>query len=614
MKKWIVLTLVLSMLLSAFAGCAQQSSTPTQPETAPKATENAAEETAAATDAAETTAAAVNAEDAQKEPAISARPEEPVTLTIFSELANYSGEQVGWIAQMMKEKFNVVLNIVSCPAGSGVYETRMESGFLGDIICWGSDGENYTRAIQAGLLYDWNYDDLLSDYGPYIKANMGAALEKNANITASATGGDPVTYGFGYNVASSTEDHESFFYTWDMRWDLYKQLGYPALKDMDGMVELFKAMKEICPTDDNDNPTYAVSLWPDWDGDMVMYVKAFASAYYGYDELGVGLYDSATGTYYDALMEDGPYIKALRFFNKLYQNDLLDPNSMSQTYDNMYEKVKAGGVFFSIFNYSGSLGYNGEEHKAQDKMMLSLVPEEASPIVYGMSVTGSNRIWSIGSNTEYPELCMEIINWLSTPEGTMTFWYGPKDLCWYYDDEGYIHWTDFGKTVYFDRKAQMIGEYEGTGDFNSGCLQANLNTWSMNATNMDSAAGERYNYEYWKSYQSAASCPIEQDWRDYTGVISIQDYMNNHKYSLSPATTFTLASKSDDFKTTWKGVTDIIKSFSWRAIYAKSDTAFDNIVKQMISQAKGYGYDDCVEWTREQAGIRHALELEVTGK
>lgn len=612
MKKWIVLTLVLSMLLSLFAGCAHQSSTPTQPETAPKATESAVETTAAATNEVETTAA--NVADDQKEPAVSARPDETVTLTIFSELANYSGEQVGWIAQMMKEKFNVVLNIISCPAGSGVYETRMESGFLGDIICWGSDGENYTRAIQAGLLYDWNYDDLLSDYGPYIKEHMGAALEKNAKITASATGGDPVTYGFGYNVASSTEDHESFFYTWDMRWDLYKQLGYPALKDMDGMVELFKAMKEICPTDDNGNPTYAVSLWPDWDGDMVMYVKAFATAYYGYDELGVGLYDSETGTYYDALMEDGPYLKALRFFNKLYQNDLLDPNSMSQTYDNMTEKVKAGGVFFSIFNYSGSLSYNSEEHKAQDKMMLSLVPEEASPIVYGMSVDGGNRLWSIGSNTEYPELCMEIINWLSTPEGAMTFWYGPKDLCWYYDDEGYIHWTDFGQTVYFDRKTQMIGEYEGTGDFNSGCLQANLTTWSMNATNMDSAAGERYNYEYWKSYQSGASCPIEQDWRDVTGVSSIQEYMNNHKYSLSPATTFTLASKSDDFKTSWKGVTDIIKSFSWRAIYAKSDTAFDNIVAQMISQAKGYGYDDCVEWTREQANIRHALELEVTGE
>lgn len=245
--------------------------------------------------------------------------------------------------------------------------------------------------------------------------------------------------------------------------------------------------------------------------------------------------------------------------------------------------------------------------------MMSLVPQEASPIVYGMSTSGGNRLWSIGSNTEHPELCMEIINWFATPEGTMTYWYGPKDLCWYYDDEGYIHWTDFGKTVYFDRDTQMTGEYEGTGDFNSGSFQANLNTWSMNATNLDSKAGERYNYEHWKSTQNSAACAVEQDWRDFTKSTSVQEYMNSHKYSLSPATTFTMASKDDDFKTTWKGVTDIITTFSWRAIYAKSDVAFDNIVKTMISQAKGYGYDECVAWTQEQAAIRHALELEVTG-
>ena len=163
--------------------------------------------------------------------------EEPITLTIFSELANYSGEQVGWVAKLLKEKFNVILNII--PSGDGVYETRMESGFLGDIICWGGDGENYTRALKAGLLYDWNDDNLLAEHGPYIKEHMGDALEKNANLTAAVTGGDPVTYGFGYNVASSAEDHESFFYTWDVRWDLYKQLGYPEIKNMDEMVDLF---------------------------------------------------------------------------------------------------------------------------------------------------------------------------------------------------------------------------------------------------------------------------------------------------------------------------------------------------------------------------------------
>lgn len=527
--------------------------------------------------------------------------EETVTLTIFSELANSSGEQVGWIAKMLKEKFNVVVNII--PSGDGVYETRMESGFLGDIVVFGSDGENYTRALEAGLLYDWNEDDLLQEYGPYIYENMQDALNKNAEKTASVTGGEPVVYGFGHDVAGSSADHASFFYTWDTRWDLYKELGYPEIKDMDDLLQLLKDMKEICPTDDNGNETYGVSLWPDWDGDMVMYVKAFATAYYGYDEHGVGLYDPATGTFHGALEENGPYLTALKFFNQLYQNNLLDPNSMTQTYDNMYEKVQAGGVFFSMFNYSGSLGYNSEKHQAENKMMCSLVPEDAHPIVYAMSTEGGNRLWTIGSNTEYPEKCMEIINWLCTPEGVMTYYYGPKDLCWYYDDEGYTHWTDFGKQVYFARDTLMTGEYEGTGDFNSGCFQVNNNTWSLDAINPDSN-GERFNYQYWKSYQADATCDIEQDWRDKFGVSSVEEYMNTTNYSICPSYSFD--PRTDEFKTTWASVTDIIVTYSWKAIYANSDGEFDYLVKQMIQQADAYGYEECAQWSVDQANARYA--------
>ena len=175
-----------------------------------------------------------------------------ITLTVFSELANYSGEQVGWIAKMLKEKFNVVLNII--PSTDGVYETRMESGNLGDIVVWGSDGENYTRAMQAGLLYDWNEDDLVKEYGPYIYANMQAALKKNASISEKVTG-KPTVYGFGHNVAGSNGDHASFFYTWDLRWDLYKELGYPEVKSLDDLVQVLADMKKLCPTDENGNET-----------------------------------------------------------------------------------------------------------------------------------------------------------------------------------------------------------------------------------------------------------------------------------------------------------------------------------------------------------------------
>ena len=59
---------------------------------------------------------------------------ETITLDVYSQLANYSGVQTGWIADILKEKFNVKLNII--PEGDGVYETRMEEGNLGDIVVW----------------------------------------------------------------------------------------------------------------------------------------------------------------------------------------------------------------------------------------------------------------------------------------------------------------------------------------------------------------------------------------------------------------------------------------------------------------------------------------------
>ena len=527
--------------------------------------------------------------------------DEPITITVFSQLANYSGEQTGWSADILKEKFNVVLNII--PDLNGTLQTRMEAGDLGDIVVFGDNGTDYQNAISAGLLYDWNEDDLLTDYGPYIKENMSHALEHNADYSGGTT------YGFGHAVATSSSDLQDFFYTWDIRWDLYKELGYPEVNDLEDLVDVFKQMKEICPTDENGKPTYAASLWPDWDGDMVMYVKSTATAYYGYDELGLGLYDPNTGDYYDCQMEDGPYLRCLKFYNQLYQNGLLDPDSMTQTYDEMSPKVQAGGTFFSIFNYSGYMLYNTDEHLAEGKMMRSLTPKNASPIVYGMDVLGGNRLWCIGAKTEYPELCMEIINYLATPEGRMTMEYGPQGVTWDYDADKNTYLTELGAKCKADQETSMAeAGYQGT--FHDGMLQINNITWALDAVNPDSN-GETYNYLNWKSNQTPATCDIDQDWRDYTGCNTINEYMASGNYTVSPASAFVNGTKDEEFTTKWTQTTKCITTYSWNAIYAESDEEYEQIVAEMIEQANAYYYQDCLEWSKEQAQERYMCELAV---
>ena len=530
----------------------------------------------------------------------------PVELVVFSQLANFSGPIQGWGADLLLDKFNVILNIV--PDQNGAMQTRLESGNLGDIVVFGSDGNQYQQAVENGLLLDWNEDNILDDYGSYIKANFPRALEKNSRIHAE--GKEDVVHGFGHNLC--TEDAsgiDSVLYTWDVRWDLYEQLGHPVITDLEDFVDVFVKMKELCPVDENGNPTYAFSMWPDWDGNMTMYVKSTASAYYGYDEFGFGLYDPETGKFYDCLDKEGPYIRALKFYNKLFQNGLIDPDSSTQTYEKMAEKMKAGGVFCSIFNYAGSDIYNTEEHIADNKLLLPLNPVNGRPIVYGLSPQGGNRVWSIGSKSQYPELCMEIIDWLATPEGAMTMWYGIRGECWDYDENGYTYFTELGKQANIDPKGTSMESVGHSGTYQDGIIQINNTTWSVSAINKDSA-GEVFDCKRWISEQVDPKNAAVADWRSYTGFSDSFNYVCSLNYLLSPGSSYSEGSRSDDLELKWNEIKNIIPSSTWKAIYAANDQEFDRIVDEMISNAKAHGYDECIEWCENEAKLRYAAERE----
>ncbi|WP_026494979.1 ABC transporter substrate-binding protein [Butyrivibrio sp. WCD3002] len=525
-------------------------------------------------------------------------PKETVTLDVYDQLANYSGEQTGWFGKIMLDKFNVKLNII--PENDGVYDTRMESGNLGDLVIWGQDGDDYQQAVDKGMLFDWEEDDLLTEYGPYIKDNMQAALEKNKGISS-----DGKLYGFGFDVTRSAEDPGSFMYTWDLRYDLYEEIGSPELTDFDSVVDCLAKMKEVCPTDDNGNPTYGVSLFNDWDGDMVMFVKSTATAYYGYDEFGLGLYDPGTQTFHPVLEENGPYLTALKFYNKLYQMGLLDPDSQTQGFNGMQEDYQNGTAFLNVFNFMGSALYNTPDHLESGKAMFPVKPSKATPIRYGLNVYGGNRIWSIGANTEYPELCMAIINWLSTPEGRMISEYGPKDVCWYYDENGKTCFTDIGLACKTDISTEMGNGYDGT--YDDGSFKMNNSTWSLDAPNPDSN-GETFNYRNWESFSTEAGSEIEQKWRDFAGADTPDEYLDKYDYVLSPGTMYTGGVHSDELQVVWDQVSTCVKDNTWKAIYASSDEEFDSIVADMIQQAEEYGYAECVEFQENEAKLRAAAE------
>ena len=599
LKKVLSLVLASAMTCSLVAcgGATTTTTTNTPADTADDATADDAE----TDDTAETTAA--DGGEIKEADLSDIIPDETVTLTVYSQVANYEGEQIGWFADIMKEKFNVKLNIIS--NGDGVFDTRMESGNLGDIVLFGSDGEEYQRAYENGLLLDWNEDDILEEYGPYMYSHMQAAFEKNEEIS------NGTVYGFGHDMAATAGEYGIFDYHPDIRYDLYKEIGSPEINELEDYVDVLKKMKEVCPTSDSGKETYGASLFKDWDGNMVMFVKATATNFFGVDEFHFGFYNPDDGSFQDCLQDDGYYKRCLRFYNNLYQEGLLDPDSLTQGYDGCMEDYQDGSAFFCIFSWMGATQYNTDEHMSAGKKMLPVAAKDQDTLVYGLGQSGSNRVWSIGANTQYPELCMAILNYLCTPEGRLDYEYGPQGVCWEWLDNGKAELTDFGlqcKALAAKEDKVMPAPYTGLWD--DGCPQMNNTTWSINSTIPDGVDGQTFNFKYWDKYLALEVDDTETQWREDMGAESYDEYLSTFEHSISKPHNYAESVKADELSTTWEQVKTCIQNGSWQAIYAKDDAEFDSIWTQMKADADSYGYQECVEWCASEAELRKAAEVE----
>ena len=81
---------------------------------------------------------------------------ELLTIDVYDDAANYNGIQSGWFAKIVKDKFNIELNIIASQVvGNTIYATRAEEGNLGDILI--VDKAKFPEIVEAGLAKDISY-------------------------------------------------------------------------------------------------------------------------------------------------------------------------------------------------------------------------------------------------------------------------------------------------------------------------------------------------------------------------------------------------------------------------------------------------------------------------
>ena len=519
-------------------------------------------------------------------------------MQVFSQNANFAGLQSGWFGKLIKDRFNIGLNIIATnlEGGSSKLATMMVDGDLGDLLNFDSvTSQDFLDARDLGLMYNMNEVDFLEKNAPFITANMPKLIER-AKMQYSGDGES--VWAFVHDaLATDLPCISTDCVTPLLRYDLYKAVGSPEINTMWDYLPVLKQMQELYPTNEEGQPVYGVSYFPDWDSTCMVLATWFCM-YYGYGPSLVMQHGTKDLTM-ELLDKESYYMQGVRWLYEANQMGLLDPDSITQSYSEFLSKCAAGRVLFSP---TGDNGYNTPDNTSAGRAMEPVPMKEGAPLGWGASEYGGYRSFGIGAKAKYPERVMQFIDWLCTDEGAMESRIGPKGLIWDYNEEGKPYLTEFGLQCVQDGSTPIPDEWGG-GTYQDGMFK--LEYPPRNAKNMTASTGETIDYHSWSSYQALPTDPVTEEWRKDYGYANIfdWDYANGTLVNSSNTTYSGLANlESPDLDMQMKisQIGDAVKQYSWKMAYAENDEQFDSLYNEMMEKVRGFGYEEAMEFYRVQ--------------
>ncbi|MGC3994877.1 MAG: hypothetical protein QM779_12315 [Propionicimonas sp.] len=533
-----------------------------------------------------------------------------ITIDVFDGLANKMGVQPGWFAKIVHDRFNMKLNIIApnvAGGGDTLYNTRVAAGNLGDLIIT-DKGQKFDELTDGGLLLDST---------PYFGSMTNVSRFDRA--TTKLNDGKDGTYGFPLQVSGlkPTDPSEGIDPTFGpmLRWDLYAKVGYPAIGTLEDLLPVLQQMQQAQPTAANGKKVYALSLFKDWDGNMMTAGKQPA-CFYGYDEMGFVL-AKADGSDYQSIVDpNSAYVRSLKFFNKANQMGMLDPDSTTQNYDTVFSKIQKGQVLFSFWPWQGQAAFNTTDNMADGKGFMIAPLADMLVFSYGAAVYGGTQILTIGSKAKDPERIAAFANWIYSSEGTYTNnsqtqgAAGPRTLTWDLNADKKPELNDFGMKALAGAGADVPTEWGG-GTYTDGASW--LNFTAVLPIDTDPDTGYPFSYKMWETFQATQENPLTKDWSSHMGnAKTTMGYLkDNNKLLVAPGAGFTTPTDDSEIQTLRNQIKASIVEYSWKASFAKDDSSFNSLIDELGKTVDGLGYAKVLEVDMANAKSQNDARLAV---
>ncbi|MEK5641454.1 hypothetical protein BK138_10960 [Paenibacillus rhizosphaerae] len=511
----------------------------------------------------------------------------PLTITVFDNAANYQGEQTGWYGKLLKDKFNLTLNILAPQvAGDQLYKTRSAAGNLGDLLI--IDNSQLEELIPAGLIMDLTdkvkNTKYLSQYVDNHFKPFNEAFDKvnpDGKIYALPT--------FTADTSPTTFSEDQPYSSPILPWDYYKGVGAPKLNNLTDLLNVLKKMQEKYPKTPDGKPIVPITLWKDWDGGGMENVR-WLSNWYGYEQPdGTStLQLNAKGDIVPLIDDNSMYKKILQFYFTANQMGLIDPDSASQDWNKVSEKLTNKQVLLLWYSWQRGF-YNSIERGKNGDGYVSVPIADSRIIQTSDAYYGNGRVFAIGSKAKNPERIMEFLDWSVSPEGLRYYTNGFEGFNYEKTDDGKFKLTETGQTAF--QKNTPVPDQYGGGGYQDG--QSKINSMIMSDFVKDPDTGEFYNNNYWSSTIEANKTALTTDWqKTYDAKNATDYYQKNKMIDIVPNINTSFGVDSSDIKNKRSQISDYVKNASWKMVFAKDQAEFDQLWAKMKTDVAGLGWND----------------------
>ena len=544
--------------------------------------------------------------------------DEVVTLKMFiRNQSKYTGLQEDPVAKYIEEKLGIRIELtVDSSLGNTTAQTstfnellatKLASNDLDDIMDFGSPSgnpeilNNLNRAVEAGMIIP--LDDLVAEYTENLSTDPRLTLRNDYRREQMYNDGKFYSVG-GWGGMGL--DQLPGAANW-VRWDLYKEMGYPDVETDEDYLEMLKEMQDSYPETPGGEKVYAIGgAFADPQGMGDGFVNRDYPLSKGYEPLegNYAVYLNHATKQVEAPLQDPDsfFWNGVKLYYKANQMGILDPGAVTMSSAEYTEKINKGAYLsavngWQVMNKEAIL--DGLGMKDAGYMPMRPLEDVVSLSVYWESVVGGNE-FAITSKCKYPEKAIQFLDWCMSEEGSRMITQGAEGMAYtmdgdvpsvtqqYLDDNagGTVDMAEtYGKWKYAGINAFQHIDVDSNGYYIQPEQIPNVDNYSAVKKDALSFYGTESFTDYFTQYKNRAGEKLPNViWSTYTSGIG---------------------SKTDDIKQKYAQINEYMYKQIFKMIYAKDDAEYEALQNEAMEKVGELGVDDVVKWYQDRFAQLH---------